>query len=236
MDDRTTATGAPRAHTLLIVDDVPANVALLVHSLGDRYTLRVATSGERALHLCANGPPPDLVLLDIMMPGIDGLEVCRRLKASPRTAGVPVILVTARTQPNDEAAGFDAGAVDYVTKPISPVVVRKRVELHLELRDARRRLEQLSGHYSAYLAPELTESIRRGEIGRAIGSQRKTLSVLMSDIQGFTRRTEQLGPEEMTALVDELFATQFPLTCPHGRPTVIHIKLSELDRRFKRTE
>jgi class 3 adenylate cyclase len=208
--------GADRSATVLIVDDVPANVALLAHALGGSYRTRVATSGERALRLCASGPLPDLVLLDVMMPDLDGFEVCRRLRADPRTADVPVILVTARAQPSDEAEGFEAGAVDYVTKPISPLVVRKRVELHLELRAARKRLEQLSGHYSAYLAPELTAGIRRGEIGRAVASQRKVLTVLLSDIQGFTRRTEELGPEEMTTLLNAYFEHMTRVVRSHG--------------------
>lgn len=191
--------------SLLVVDDVPDNIVVLTSVLGGLYQVRVATSGARALAMCAVGMVPDLILLDVLMPDLDGLEVCRRLKADPRTAGVPVILVTGLTDPADETRGFEAGAVDYLTKPISPSVVLKRVQLHLELRAARRRLERLSGHYSAYLPPELSASIRRGEVGEGVGSQRKTLTICMSDIKGFTRRTEELGAEEMTILLNAYF-------------------------------
>ncbi len=204
------------APTLLVVDDIAANIALMAEVLGGQYKVQVATSGERALELCASGPVPSLILLDVMMPGLSGFEVCRRLKDDPRTAEVPVILVTALAEPSDETRGFEAGAVDYVTKPISPAVVLQRVRLHLELREARRRLERLSGHLSAYLPPELSASIRRGEVAQRVGSQRKTLTVFLSDLQGFTHRTEQLGPEDMTVLLNAYFEDMTAIVRRYG--------------------
>ncbi|MBU2551944.1 MAG: response regulator [Proteobacteria bacterium] len=125
--------------TILVVDDTEANVDLLVETLGDDYEVAVAMDGESALEYVAEGPP-DLILLDVMMPGMDGYEVCRRLKDSEGTRDIPVIFVTAKTEVEDETRGFDLGAVDYITKPISPPVVRARVRTHLSLMMARQEL------------------------------------------------------------------------------------------------
>ncbi|WP_343869447.1 two-component system response regulator [Caenispirillum bisanense] len=127
---------AQRQARILIVDDEPINVKVLVDLLRDQYALVVAKDGPQALSRLAGDVLPDLVLLDVMMPGMDGLEVCRRIKADPRTADLPVIFVTALGQAHDEAHGFTCGAVDYITKPISPPVVLARVATHLTLRRA----------------------------------------------------------------------------------------------------
>src|SRR5690349_1146604 len=107
---------------VLAVDDTPENLTVISGILRPHYKVRVATSGERALQICFSGTPPDLVLLDIMMPEMDGYEVLRRLNAAPQTAGVPVIFVTAKDQDEDEQIGLDLGAVDYITKPISAAI------------------------------------------------------------------------------------------------------------------
>jgi putative two-component system response regulator len=120
--------------TVLIVDDTPENLTVMNGLLRDQYTTRIANSGERALRIAEDHPLPDLVLLDIMMPGMDGYEVCRRLKRNPRLAAVPVIFLTAKAEIEDEQTGFDVGAVDYITKPISPSIVLARVSTHLKLK------------------------------------------------------------------------------------------------------
>src|SRR5436305_461474 len=102
---------------VLIVDDQPANVRVMAEALSDTYEIFFATSGAKALEIAA-GPNIDLVLLDVVMPDLDGFEVCRRLKADERTNAIPVIFVTAREEESDETRGFDLGAVDYITKPI----------------------------------------------------------------------------------------------------------------------
>jgi len=124
----------PQKPTVLVVDDTPDNIALMVGLLRDRYKTKVATNGEKALQVAAALPQPDLVLLDIMMPGMDGYEVCARLKADPATRDIPVIFLTAKAQVEDEAKGFELGAVDYITKPISPPIVLARVQTHLLLK------------------------------------------------------------------------------------------------------
>lgn len=140
---------------LLLVDDEPTNLQVLRHVLQADYRLLFATDGARALQV-AREQLPQLILLDIMMPGMDGYAVCRALKADPATAGIPVIFVTALNDSQDETAGFDVGGVDYLTKPVSPPVVRARVRTHLslvrmdELRETRLQIVQRLGRAAEY--------------------------------------------------------------------------------------
>ena len=128
------------AATILIVDDTPANLNVLLQCLGDAgHRVLVAEDGEEALELLARAAP-DLVLLDVMMPGIDGFETCRRLKADPAHADLPVIFMTALSETEQKLQGFAAGAVDYITKPIQHEEALARVSTHLELRRLQRRL------------------------------------------------------------------------------------------------
>ncbi len=126
-------------HKLLVVDDEPVNLKLLQAILHDAYTMVFAKNGADAL--LRAGENPDLILLDIMMPEMDGYEVCRRLKAAEETRNIPVIFITAMDADDDETRGFEMGAVDYITKPIKAAKVRARVRTHLELKDARQKLE-----------------------------------------------------------------------------------------------
>lgn len=120
--------------TVLVVDDTPDNLSLMGGLLRDHYHVKVANQGERALKIAQGEQPPDLILLDIMMPGMDGYEVCRRLKANLHTRDIPVIFLTARADMEDERLGLELGAVDYITKPISPPILLARVATHLALK------------------------------------------------------------------------------------------------------
>lgn len=127
--------------TVMVVDDAEVNVDILVNVLGDDYDVTVAMDGMTALEdIEAN--PPDLVLLDVMMPEMDGYEVCRRMKSDPRFREIPIIFVTAMGEVEDEAHGLELGAIDYIVKPISPPIVKARVKNHLELKLAKEELEQ----------------------------------------------------------------------------------------------
>jgi serine phosphatase RsbU (regulator of sigma subunit) len=128
--------------TVLLVDDAPANIQIVNSILKDIYKIRIATSGAKALELVKVTPAPDLVLLDVMMPEMDGYEVCTRLKLDPETREIPVIFLTGQTEVEDETKGFDVGAVDYIHKPFSPAVVKARVQTHLVLRGIREQLAQ----------------------------------------------------------------------------------------------
>ncbi len=128
--------GAETRPTILAVDDTPDNLTLLHGLLKDRYRVKVANGGSVALRIANSTPAPDLILLDVMMPEMDGYEVCRRLKADPATRDIPVVFLTAKSDVEDERYGLDLGAVDYITKPISPPIVLSRVRNHLRLKDA----------------------------------------------------------------------------------------------------
>jgi CheY-like chemotaxis protein/nitrogen-specific signal transduction histidine kinase len=120
--------------TILVVDDTPDNLVLMSNLLKTDYKVRVVNGGKRALEIAASDSPPDLILLDIMMPNMDGYEVCRQLKSDPRTEGIPVIFLTAKSEVEDERKGLQLGAVDYITKPVSPPILMARVKNHLALK------------------------------------------------------------------------------------------------------
>jgi putative two-component system response regulator len=119
---------------ILVVDDATESLDILVEILQPEYRVKVAPNGEQALRIAASGDLPDLILLDVVMPGLSGYEVCRELKGSPATAGILVIFVTSMDDPQDELRGFDLGAADYVTKPFDPLVVLARVRACLSRR------------------------------------------------------------------------------------------------------
>lgn len=165
----------PLQPLILAVDDEANNLQLLRHILQEHYRLLFAKDGARALEL-ARQEVPDLILLDVMMPGISGHEVCRALKADPVTRAIPVIFATALSDPEDEVAGFDAGAVDYITKPLSPAIVRARVRTHLslvrtdELRETRLQIVQRLGLAAEYKDNETgLHVIRMSHYARVLG-------------------------------------------------------------------
>jgi len=183
--------------TVLIVDDSPENITVLGALLRTDYTVRVATNGEKALKIMDSDNPPDLILLDVMMPGMDGYEVCRRLKADSRTQNIPVIFITAKTSEEDEVKGFNMGAVDYVTKPFSPVVIKARVRTHAELKRYRDFLIDTSycdgltaianrRRFDEYYAVLWNLSIRES----------LPLSLIMIDIDNFKQFNDNYGHQE----------------------------------------
>ena len=126
--------------TILVVDDTAANLQLMSGLLQDDYKVKAATSGEKALKIAFTDPQPDLILLDIMMPEMDGYEVCKRLKADEKTNQIPIIFLTAKAETQDEALGLSLGAVDYITKPVSPAIAIARIKTHIELYRQKREL------------------------------------------------------------------------------------------------
>jgi putative two-component system response regulator len=151
--------------TVLVVDDAPENLELLKNVLAPDYVVKVANTGEKALRIAYSDAPPDLILLDVMMPGLSGHEVCRRLKANPDRCKIPVIFVTGMDSMEDERFGLDIGAVDYITKPFSPAIVQARVRTHLALYDQTRELERMVGQRTHELVTSRGHIIRR--LGRA---------------------------------------------------------------------
>ena len=149
---------APNGATILIVDDAPENLVVLGEVLSPHYRVRAATSGPAALKIAQSAPQPDLILLDIMMPGMDGFAVMERLRADPATRDIPVIFITAMTGVDDETKGLDLGAADYITKPIKPPVVLARVRTQLELKQARDWLQDKNAVLEAEVARRMAET------------------------------------------------------------------------------
>jgi adenylate cyclase len=216
--------------TILIVDDTPANIAAALAILKDQYRTRVATSGAKALEHAGAADKPDLILLDVTMPDMDGYEVCARLKADPETASIPVVFLTARTEAEDEAKGFELGAVDYIHKPFNPTVVRARVHTHLLLRDTLKQIEErnaaldektkmlesLSVKLSKYLSPQVYASIFAGSRDVELATERKRLTVFFSDIKDFVSTTADMQPEDLTAMLNRYFTAMSKIALAHG--------------------
>ena len=118
---------------ILVVDDESFYREVLENLMRNDYQVVTAENGEQALEIASQQPRPDLIILDVVMPGVDGYEVCRRLKADARTEAIPVIFLTVKSNVDDEVRGFNLGAVDYITKPMSPPIVMARVRTHLKL-------------------------------------------------------------------------------------------------------
>jgi len=178
---------------LLIVDDVPENIEVLAAALGADCEIFFAVSGEEAIEIASNHRI-DLILLDIMMPEVDGYEVCRLLKLEPQLAEIPVIFVTAKTDTKDEAQGFAVGGVDYITKPIKRLIVRARVNTHLQLKASRDRLRALADVDGVAGMPSRAafDRLLERETKRA-QLERTSISLLMVGVDAFAALSEGQG-------------------------------------------
>lgn len=197
----------PARPRLLVVDDQPINIQTLYQIFHADHEVFMATSGEQALAFCRGNPLPDLILLDVVMPGLDGLAVCRQLKADPVLANIPVIFVTACMDPADETRALEAGGVDFITKPVNPMVVRARVKTHLTLKaqeDFLRSLVFIDG---------LTGVANRRRFDEALLSEWRQcrragtpLALLMIDIDHFKRYNDHYGHPTGDACLQQVAA------------------------------
>ena len=188
---------------ILVVDDTPANILALSATLKEKgYQISVATNGKQALE-AVERVRPDLVLLDVMMPEMDGFETCRRLKASGTTGNIPVIFLTARTETEDIVKGFELGAVDYVPKPFNTHELLARVHTHLTMDRLHRENERL---LLSILPASIATRLKSGEAGLA--DHFPDVSVLFADIVNFTVLSGGMPPKPLVSLLNDLF-TQF---------------------------
>ncbi len=184
------AHGKPR---LLLVDDQPINIQVLHPIFAADYQIFMATNGAQALAICRDNPP-DLVLLDVVMPGMDGFEVCTQLKADSSTCNIPVIFVTAHDDTTQETHGLDVGAVDFISKPVNPAVVRARVKTHLILKfqsDIMRKLIYLDGLTSVFNRRYFDQQLAV-EVARSVRNQ-LPLAVIMLDVDFFKLYNDHYG-------------------------------------------
>ncbi|WP_020585488.1 diguanylate cyclase [Desulfobacter curvatus] len=183
-----------KAGSILIVDDSPVNIRMLVSALKSTYRVRVANGGLKALAIAESDDPPDIILLDVRMPEVDGYEVCRRLKRNPGTMQIPIIFVTTRGSSEDEAFGLNLGAVDYISKPFSIPVVKARVRAHLQLKRRTDKLESLA------MIDGLTGIANRRSFDQTIEQEWRRaqrtnthLSLIMIDIDEFKAYNDNYG-------------------------------------------
>lgn len=179
---------------ILVVDDVPTNVQALALLLKDDYTIKVATSGARALEVAEQDPIPDLILLDVQMPEMDGYDVLRLLRENSVTAEIPIIFVTGKDTVEDEEYGLELGAVDYITKPVRPSIVKARVKTHITLKQQHDQLvkmathDQLTGLYNRhYLSDVLSKKVSEAK------RHSNPLSVIIVDIDHFKSVNDTFG-------------------------------------------
>ena len=179
---------------ILIVDDVPTNLNILGTSLKDDYHVKVTTTGEEALLIASSKNPPGIILLDIMMPEMDGYEICKRLKEKPETRDIPVVFITAMNEEKDEELGLALGAIDYITKPFSIPIVKARIKNHLELKHYRDRLREncmIDG------LTQIANRRRFDEVSEVEWNRQKRhndpLSMIMIDIDFFKNYNDTYG-------------------------------------------
>jgi class 3 adenylate cyclase/CheY-like chemotaxis protein len=227
------------AASILVVDDVPLNVKLIADLLGAKgYRTRTASSGAEALASLA-ADPPDLVLLDVMMPGLSGYDVCRTIRADPAHAMLPIVLVTALDPAQERAKGLDAGADDFLSKPVNQAELLARVRsllriksLYDELRQQRSELAELNrtleervatgvrqlekvSRLKRFFSPQLAELIVAGGADDPLRSHRREITVVFLDLRGFTAFTETADPEDVMAVLGEYHAAIGSLVLQH---------------------
>ncbi len=194
---------------VLIVDDERANITLLAEALKEDFEILAARSGSQAIERARSSPQPDIILLDIMMPGMDGYEVCRALKADDCTRHIAVVFVTSMSEMEDETRGLELGAVDYLTKPIRPTIVKARVRNHLELKLAKEKLEKqnsiLESMFGRYLSTEVMNSLLDDPSTLELGGEKRKVTIMLSDLRGFTALSERLNPEQVVQLLNTYF-------------------------------
>jgi len=199
-------TTGDQRETILVVDDAPVNLKVMQAILQSRYEVILASNGEEAMALSLSVNQPDLILLDIMMPGQDGYDVCRRLKATALTADIPVIFLTSKDGGDDELVGFDAGAVDYVSRSVAPAIMHARIKNQLDLRRANRKLHMayhfIRKTFGRYLSEEVVDNLIDTPDGLKLGGEKREVTVLMADLRGFTSLSERLPAETIVDMIN----------------------------------
>jgi adenylate cyclase len=196
--------------TILVVDDSVENLQVLSALLRDTYKVKVAKNGSKALEILDADPSIDLILLDIMMPDVDGYEVCKQIKSNPSTNKIPVIFLTALNESSDETKGFKAGGADFITKPFNADVVMARIRTHLDLQVERRRADDL---LRVLLPDNVIESLI--EKGSYAPETHANASVLFCDLVGFTTISSRLTPHELIQELTDIFTAYDDLAAMH---------------------
>jgi class 3 adenylate cyclase len=224
--DRVFGVSQETPESILLVDDNPTNLQVLFQTLSGRgYTLLIAKSGEQALHI-ARQVKPVLILLDILMPGLDGYETCRRLKADPVTRETAVMFLSALGETHDKVHGLELGAVDYITKPFQAEEVIARVHTHLTIHRLQQQLARRNQELDAanrfirrvfgrYVTDEVVASVLDDPDGLELGGEERTVTILVSDLRGFTSLAAQLSPTQVVAFLNGYLSTMVDIIMAH---------------------
>lgn len=196
--------------SILIVDDTPENLDIL-SGLLSAYKRKIALNGETALKIANSGNPPDLILLDIMMPGMDGYEVIEKLKSNNNTKHIPVIFVSALNDIEDETKGFKLGAADYITKPFHPAIVEARVKTHLNLVRTTKRADQLLENI---LPRKIINDLM--EDGFSMPEHFEDVTILFTDLVGFTSISSKTSADDLITELNEIFSAFDEITYRNG--------------------
>ena len=190
--------------TILVIDDTPDNLIIMSTLLEDQYTVKVANRGEKGLKIARSYPQPDLILLDIMMPEMDGYEVCELLKADPKTADIPIIFLTAKIEVDDEISGFTLGAVDYITKPIKADVTLARIKRHLAIKA----VQDKQRDKSLKLRDRLEHMQKLSSLGQLTAGVAHEFNNILSTIMGYT--------EVSKMILDDISVDTFKIDLGHN--------------------
>jgi len=195
---------------ILLVDDKPANIQLLVDMLKNRgYKIRTALNGRLAI-LAAQSDPPDLILMDISMPEMNGFEVCEKLKKDPSLQEIPIIFISAHTEQKEKVKAFSSGGVDYLTKPFQLEEVQARVETHLTLKAAREYLKErnhfLESAFSRYVSPEVVEQLKSRPIDELLHMERRQVTVLFADLRDSSSLAFEVSAEDLQETINSFLA------------------------------
>lgn len=201
---------------LLFVDDMTDTLSLLRGALEAQYELAMAQNDKEVLQVAGCEPAPELILLDISIPGLDGFELMRRLQDNPRTAGIPVIFLSAGAGPQDEETGLALGAVDFIHKSNTPSITLARIRNHLARSAGARRVQTFADQLGRYVAPQVCQSLLEGSRQAEIRTQHKQLTVFFSDIKDFTAATACWEPEDVTFLLNSYFSEMSRIVHQYG--------------------
>ena len=199
--------------TILVIDDTPDNLIIMSNLLEDQYTVKVANRGEKGLKIARSYPQPDLILLDIMMPEMDGYEVCELLKADPKTADIPIIFLTAKIEVDDEISGFTLGAVDYITKPIKADVTLARIKRHLAIKA----VQDKQRDKSLKLRDRLEHMQKLSSLGQLTAGVAHEFNNILSTIMGYTEVSKMILDDiSVDTFKDDISVDTFKIDLGHN--------------------
>jgi adenylate cyclase len=195
--------------TILVVDDYQDNLDLIEAFLGSTYNVKLSSGGEDALKYLGSQPAPDLILMDVMMPHLDGYELLRLIKADEKTKGIPVIFLTAKSQKEDEEKGLQLGAVDYITKPISPPILSARVKNHIMLKATADSLREKNNFirktFGRYMSDDIVSKVLESPDGLNLGGESRIVTIMFTDLRGFSSISDRLPPETVVQILNDYF-------------------------------